>query len=449
MILQLISKIKNIKIRFNSTQTIFGSFILFILLGSILLSLPISSNEIGSTDFLTCLFTATSSMCVTGLVVVDTATHWSMFGQIVILILIQVGGLGVIVVAALIAIIIGQKFSIIQRATLQEALSVQKVGGIIKLTKVVITGVVLFELCGAILLFIAFIKDYDFLTALWYSFFHSISAFCNAGFDLMGNRQTFSSLTFYHADILVNITIMSLIVIGGIGFSVWNNIIKEKDNFRKWTLQTKIVIITTLTLIIIPAIYFYYFEFNDLTGASRILSSIFQSITTRTAGFNTADLTKMSDVGKAINIILMLIGGSPGSTAGGMKTTTFAVLVISTVAIFKKENEAHIFNRRIEIQIVKNAITIFMMYLTLLIICSFIICRVESISLLTSMFEVASAIGTVGLTLELTTKLSVVSRVIIIILMFLGRIGGLTFIYSVMPNINKKAGYIKEDITVG
>ena len=449
MFSRIIEKIKNIRIGFNSTQTIFGSFILVILIGTLLLSLPISSNGAGSTDLLTCLFTATSSMCVTGLVVVDTATHWSLFGQIVILILIQVGGLGVIVVAALIAIMLGQKFSIIQRTTLQEALSVQRVGGIIKLTKIVINGVIIFELSGAILLFISFIRDYDFLTALWYSIFHSISAFCNAGFDLMGHRQTFSSLTFYHADVLVNITIMSLIVIGGLGFSVWNNVLKEKNNFRKWTLQTKIVIITTLSLILIPAVYFYYFEFNNLTGTSRILSSLFQSITTRTAGFNTADLTKMSDVGKGLNIILMLIGGSPGSTAGGMKTTTFAVLVISTVAIFKKENEAHIFNRRIEIQIVKNAITIFMMYLTLLIICSFIICRVENISLLTAMFEVASAIGTVGLTLELTTKLSVVSRVIIIILMFLGRIGGLTFIYSVMPNINKKAGYIKEDITVG
>ena len=449
MMLKLINKISNLKIHFSTTQTIFGSFLLTILLGALLLSLPIASNANESTDLLSCLFTATSSMCVTGLIVVDTATHWSFFGQLVIIILIQIGGLGVILMASIISLFLGQKINFIQRATLQEALSVQRVGGIIKLTKFILKGVLIFELGGAVLLFISFIKDFDILTAVWYSIFHSISAFCNAGFDLMGVKTPFSSLTYYQSNVLVNVVIMLLIVIGGLGFTVWNNIYRDKTNFRKWTLQTKLVVITTIILIVLPAIYFYYFEFNNVNGTSRVLQSLFQSVTTRTAGFNTADFSKMTDVGEALSIILMLIGGSPGSTAGGMKTTTFIVLIVSTIAIFKKENEAHIFNRRVEIQVVKNAITIFMMYLYLFVICGFIICKIENTTLMETFFEVASAIGTVGLSHGITAGLTNISKVILMFLMFFGRVGGLTFIYSIMPTLDKKSGYIKEDVTVG
>lgn len=444
MIMNIFKNIKIIKL--NSTQTILGSFILAILFGAVLLSLPISSKTHTPTDFLTCFFTSTSAMCVTGLVVVDTATHWSFFGQLIILILIQFGGLGIIVIASIVAIFLGQKINLIHRTTLQEALSVQKVGGIIKLTKFIINGVIIFEILGSIFLLTVFIQEFDLPTAIWYSIFHSISAFCNAGFDLMGD---FSSLTNYQSNILVNITIMVLIVIGGLGFTVWNNIVTKKADFRKYSLQSKIVIITTVLLIIIPATYFYFFEFDDLTGKTRILSALFQSITTRTAGFNTADFSKMSEVGQSISIILMLIGGSPGSTAGGMKTTTFAILVISTIAIFKHENEPHIFDRRIEVQIIKNAITIFMLYLNLFLVASFFICKIEQASLLKTSFEVSSAIGTVGLSHNFTSSLSNISRIIIIVLMFLGRVGGLTFIYAIMPTLNKKAGYISEDVTVG
>ena len=442
--------LKRIKItKLNSTQTILGSFFLAILLGAALLSLPISSRTHTSTDFLTCVFTSTSAMCVTGLIVVDTATHWSFFGQLIILILIQFGGLGIIVIASIVAIFLGQKINLIHRTTLQEALSVQKVGGIIKLTKFILNGVILFESLGAIFLLTNFIQEFDLPTAIWYSIFHSISAFCNAGFDLMGVRENFSSLTYYQSNVLVNVTIMLLIVIGGLGFTVWNNIVTHKTNIKKYSLQSKIVILTTLFLIIMPALYFYFFEFNTLDGKTRILSSFFQSITTRTAGFNTADFSKMSEVGQSISIMLMLIGGSPGSTAGGMKTTTFAMLIISTVAIFKHEYEPHIFNRRIEVRIIKNAITVFMLYLNLFLIASFVICKIENISLLKTNFEVSSAIGTVGLSQNITSGLSNLSRIIIIAVMFLGRVGGLTFIYAIMPTMNKKAGYISEDVAVG
>ena len=440
---------KHFKFRLSSTQTILGSFFIAIFLGAFLLSLPISSNTGRPTDFLSCIFTSTSAMCVTGLVVVDTATHWSFFGQLIILILIQIGGLGIIVVAAIIAIFLGQKINLVHRTTLQEALSVQVVGGIVRLTKFIIYGVIFFELLGAFLLFINFIHEFSLPKAIWYSIFHSISAFCNAGFDLMGFREKFSSLTHYQSNILVNVTIMLLIVIGGIGFVVWNNIFDKKNNYQKYSLQTKIVLITTAILILGPALYFYFFEYNSLKGSTRVLTSLFQSITTRTAGFNTADFSKMSEVGQSISIILMLIGGSPGSTAGGMKTTTIAILVISTIAIFKKENEAHIFNRRIEVQIVKNAITIFMLYISLFVIASFLICKIENKPLLTICFEVSSAIGTVGLSHSTTPTLSNISQVIIIILMFLGRVGGLTFIYAIIPSLSKKAGYIAEGVAVG
>ncbi|MBR3288569.1 MAG: Trk family potassium uptake protein [Lachnospiraceae bacterium] len=435
--------------KLNSTKIILGSFFIAVIIGTLLLSLPFASKDGNSTDFLSCLFTATSSLCVTGLVVVDTATHWSFFGQLIILILIQVGGLGVIVVTSLIAIFLGQKISFWQRTTLQEALSVQKVGGIIKLVMFVIRLVIIFELSGAFLLFFQFVKDFDLPTAIWYSFFHSISAFCNAGFDLMGAREPFSSLTFYQSNTLVNVVVMFLIVFGGIGFSVWDDIITRRFHFRKYKLQSKIVFFTTLFLILLPAIYFYFYEFQTLPTKTRVLSSLFQSVTTRTAGFNTADFNDMTDVGKSISMMLMLIGGSPGSTAGGMKTTTIAILIISTISVFKRQNEPHIFNRRIGMQIIKNAMTIFMMYLNMFLIFAFLICNLCGFELMDTLFETASALGTVGLTLGITTKLSSLSMVFIIILMFLGRVGALTFIYAIIPSLNSEPGYISENVAVG
>lgn len=436
-------------IKFSSTQIIISSFIITILAGAILLTLPIASNGGHHTNFLTALFTSTSAMCVTGLVVVDTVKHWSFFGQLIILILIQIGGLGVIMVASLIFVFLGQKINIMQRTTLQEALSVKRVGGIVKLTKFIITSVLVIELIGALFLFIVFIKDFDFFTAVWYSLFHSISAFCNAGFDLMGLTIDYISFVDYQSNIILNITIMLLIIIGGLGFVVWADIRNKKTNYRKYSLQTKLVLMTSLVLIIIPAIYFFFFEFSSFNMKNRILASFFQSVTTRTAGFNTANFGDMSDVGKAISTILMLIGGSPGSTAGGMKTTTFIVLLVSTISIYKRSNEAHIFNRRIEIHIVRNAITVFMLYLTLHLLSSFAISIIENKHLIDCMFVTASALGTVGLSVEYTSNYGNASRIILIILMYLGRVGGLSFIYAVIPSLNKRPGFISEDVTVG
>lgn len=437
------------KFKLNSTQIIIGSFLLVILVSSLLLMLPIASKMGVWTNFLDCVFTATSSLCVTGLVVFDTATYWSIFGQIIILILIQMGGLGIIMVTSIIIIILGQKVSLFQRTTLQQALSVQKVGGIVKLTKFIIKGTIFFELLGSLILFLHFKNEFPMLKAIWLSIFHSISAFCNAGFDLMGFTGKFSSLSSLKSNILVNTTIMFLIVIGGLGFIVWDDIVKKKFNFHQYKLQSKLVLFTTFFLILIPTLFFYFYEFKNYPSDSRFLVSIFQSITTRTAGFNTINPDSLSEASKGITIALMLIGGSPGSTAGGMKTTTFIVMLISTFAIFRKENEATIFNRRIRIEIIRNAIAIFMMYINLFLISGLILCIIEDISLIEALYETSSAIGTVGSSLGVTTKLSNISKVIIIFLMFMGRVGGLTFIYAIMPSLNKKSGYIYEDVTVG
>ena len=438
---------KHLKI--NSMQYIIGGFLLVILLGTFLLMLPISSRQNTPTDFLSCLFTATSSVCVTGLVVVDTATHWSLFGQIIILTMIQIGGLGVIMIASIIMLLLGQKFNLMQKNTLQETLSLHKVGGVIDIARFIIFTTISIEIAGAILLFFTFRNDFPTMKAIWYSIFHSISAFCNAGFDLMGVKSQFSSLTYYHNNINLNVVVMFLIIVGGLGFAVWDDIKSKKLKFKKYTFQSKIVIVTTLLLIIIPAIYFYIFEFENYKGIDKILVSIFQSITPRTAGFNTVSMSEFSEVGLAITILLMLIGGSPGSTAGGMKTTTFAIMIISTIAVFRRKNEAVIFNKKIPIETVRNALTIFMMYLGISFVCAMIITKIENVELMKVIFETSSAIGTVGSTFDLTTTLSSVSRVIIIVLMFIGRVGGLTLIYAIIPSLNKDIGYLPGKITVG
>ena len=437
------------KIKLTSTRIIIGGFIIAILIGTLLLMLPISNKMNKVTDFSDCLFTATSALCVTGLVVKDTATYWSMFGQTIILILIQLGGLGIIIVTSVIMILLGSKIGLLQRTTLQEALAANRVGGIVKLTKFVINGTIAVEFTGAVLLFLSFKNDYPFIKAIWYSVFHSVSAFCNAGFDLMGEVEKFSSLTIYRTNILVNIVIMMLIITGGIGFYVWHDVLTKKTKFVKYRLQSKLVIFTTLFLIILPAIYYYIIELNNYSGIDRFVSALFQSVTTRTAGFNTIDINSLSEIGQALTIMLMLIGGSPGSTAGGMKTTTFAIMLLSTIAIFRKQNELNVFNRRIPVEIVRNALAVFMMYLNLFLLSGFVICHIEKIKLMEAFFEVASALGTVGLTLGITPNLSIISKYIIIFLMYMGRVGGLTFVYAIVTELNRNIGYISEDVTVG
>lgn len=434
----------------TSFQIIIFGFALVILTGTILLMFPFSSREAGCAAFHDALFTATSAVCVTGLVVQDTATYWSSFGQLIILILIQIGGMGVVTIAVSIAIISGKKIGLMQRSTMQESISAPQMGGIVRLTSFIFKAVFLFELIGALFMMPVFIKEFGPGKGIWYAIFHSISAFCNAGFDLMGVREHFSSLVSFTVNPIINVTIMTLIIMGGIGFLTWNDIFEKKKNFKRYRLQSKIVLVTSAVLIAIPAVYFFFGEFNHLPMPQRFWGSLFQAVTPRTAGFNTIDLNTLTEAGKAIFIILMLIGGSPGSTAGGMKTTTIAVLFASVMAVFGRRNDAHFFGRRISESVIRSAAAILILYLTLFITGALVISRVEQLPLLECLFETASAIGTVGLTLGLTPTLGLLSRSILIFLMFFGRVGGLTLIFAATSRTKITHSKLPEEkVTVG
>ena len=292
----------------SSFQIIILGFGMIIIVGTFLLMLPLSTQSREWTPFIDALFTATSAVCVTGLVVQDTATYWSYFGQMVLLFLIQIGGMGVVTVGASLALLSGKKISFMQRSIMQEALSAPQVGGIVKLTSFVVKGSLLFEMLGAFIMMPIFLRDFGW-KGIWMSFFHSISAFCNAGFDLLGINAKYSSLVSYAWNPVINITIMVLIVIGGIGFLTWTDRVNHKHHIRQYRMQSKVILLTTLLLIIVPFVYFFSFEFKNLSLERRILASFFQAITPRTAGFNTVDLTLLSEAGIGIMILLMLIGG--------------------------------------------------------------------------------------------------------------------------------------------
>ena len=434
----------------TSFQLIIMGFAGVILLGTVLLMLPFSSAEKVITPFHEALFTATSAVCVTGLVVKDTGSYWSLAGQTIILALIQTGGLGVVTVAASVSLLSGKKISLMQRSTMQDAISAPKVGGIVRLTRFILRGTFLIEAAGTVLLLPVFMGDYG-KKGIWMSVFHSISAFCNAGFDILGTDSSmFPSLTGYSGNILINLVIMLLIITGGIGFLTWDDIYTNKLNFKRYRMQSKIILMTTACLILFPTVFFYICDLTKLPMEKRLLAAAFQSVTTRTAGFNTINISEMSEASKAVMILLMLIGGSPGSTAGGMKTTTFSVLILNAIATFRSQENAGAFGRRLEYHVIKNAATIAMLYFALFFGGGIAISVYEGLPLLDCLYEAASAVGTVGLTLGITPELHVFSQVVLIILMYLGRVGGLTLIYAVFSGRNKgNAKLPLEKITVG
>lgn len=438
------------KHRLSSFQIIISGFVGVILLGALLLMLPVSTTEGCITPFNETLFTATSAVCVTGLVVQDTGSYWSGFGQAVILALIQIGGLGVVTVAASFALLSGRKISLMQRSTMQDAISAPKVGGVVRLTQFILRGTFLIELLGAAAMLPVFCRDYGW-RGIWMAVFHSISAFCNAGFDILGTENNlYPSLTGYTGSPIINITIMLLIVIGGIGFLTWDDICEHKWHFHRYRVQSKVILAITGFLIVVPAAFFFFEDFSALPTGTQLLVSFFQSVTTRTAGFNTVALSAMSSASKGIMILLMLIGGAPGSTAGGMKTTTLGVLLANAVATFRQRDNAQFFKRRIDCNTVKTASTILTMYLTLFFGGGIFISVYEHLPLSDCLYETSSAVGTVGLTLGITPQLHIPSQIVLIILMYLGRVGGLTLIYATLSG--KKAGNAKlpqEKITVG
>lgn len=436
--------------KITSSQIIVLGFLGAILLGALLLMLPFATADGKGASFADALFTATSATCVTGLIVQDTATYWSGFGQAVILIMIQVGGMGVVTMAVAVSVASGKKIGLMQRSTMQEAISAPQMGGIVKLTGFILKTTAIIEGTGAVIMAPVFIKEFGFPKGIWYAVFHSISAFCNAGFDLMGAKEKYSSLTYFIDNPLINIVIMTLIIVGGIGFLVWQDVKLNKFHIHKYRMQSKLVLITSAVLIVLPALCFFFSDFKEMPMLTRIFGSVFQSVTTRTAGFNTADLTKLGSGNIAVMIVLMLIGGSPGSTAGGMKTTTLAVLILTAVSVFRRKEHTNFAGRSIADSVLRNAIAIVTMYVTLFLTGGVIITVVEKLPMMTCMFETASAIGTVGLTLGITPSLGPVSRLIIIFLMYIGRVGGLTLIFSALTtNQSNMARLPQEKLTVG
>lgn len=441
--------------RITPEQIIIAGFGLTIMLGALLLMLPISTKDGNGATFFDAVFTSTSAACVTGLVLHDTFSYWTIFGQGVILLLIQVGGMGVVTMAIAVFIFTGRKIGLKERFLMQEAISAPQVGGIVRMTSFILKATLCIEAIGAILLAFRFCPRFGSGLGIWYAIFHSISAFCNAGFDLMGQEEAYSSLTGFSADPVVNLTIMLLIIIGGIGFFVWDDIRRNKLHFRLYRLHTKMVLVTTVALLVFPAIYFFFLEFgrdvwNFQTTGERLLASLFQTITPRTAGFNTIDLTKIAEPALFIIIFLMVTGGSPGSTAGGYKTTTLATLILCTRAVFRKNDTIQSFGRRFPQETLRRAITIFSVYLLLVITGGLIICSIEGIPLLAAFFETASAIGTVGLSLGITPSLAPLSQAILVGLMFFGRVGGLTLIYAVASKQTASVAQMpQEKIIVG
>lgn len=434
----------------NSSQIIIFGFLGVILTGTLLLMLPIASRSRQVTPFSDALFTATSAACVTGLVVRDTVTSWSLFGQVILLILIQIGGMGIVTASVAVFLFSGRRISLKQRSTMQESISAAQVGGIVRLTGFILKTTLLLELCGAAVMTPVFARDFGLAHGIWYGIFHSVSAFCNGGFDLMGNTGEYSSLCFYISQPVINVTIMLLIVLGGLGFTTWDDLRSTRFHLRFCTMQTKTVLAVTGLLLVLPALYFFFFEFGAFPMKERVWSSLFQSVTLRTAGFNTVDFAGISEGGQLIMICLMLVGGSPGSTAGGMKTTTLAVLLAAAFSVIRKKDDAQLFHRRVAPEIVRNAVAILTLYLFCFLAGGIAISRIEQLPLLPCLFETASAIGTVGVTTGITRSLGMISRLILILMMFCGRVGGLTILFAtISPRSGSVSRYPREKLIVG
>ena len=412
--------------------------------------LPFSSRSGEWTSVTDALFTATSASCVTGLVLYDTWSHWTWFGQLVILSLIQIGGMGVVTMTTVLSKIVGKRLGLQARTTMQEAVSAPNLGEIMKYTRFIFLGCMIFEVLGAVALSPVFISEYGPLKGIWLSVFTSISAFCNAGFDLNGTHGEFSSMTPYMDNPVVVITLVFLILTGGLGFLTWMDIRKHGFKFYKYSTQSKLIIVMELLLVSIPMIYLWFGEYGDYPANQRFLASLFQAVTPRTAGFNTTDYNDFSGTGVVMTIILMLIGGAPGSTAGGMKITTITILFLTMLAFFKREKSPAIFKRRITTEAIYGAVAVFMLDVMLAVLGSMSIARIEHRAFLTALFESASAVGTVGLSMGITPTLHTVSKFILIILMYTGRVGGLTLVFAAITR--KSTGnrqYPADNIAVG
>lgn len=441
----MLNKIR--KIHLTPAQYITLGFLIIILLGGFVLYLPCSYTESSNPSIIDTIFTAASAVCVTGLVTLDTATTWTFFGQLWILCLIQIGGIGFVTIITTIFISFKKKVSLPSKIIARESLSQDSLGDIINVVKKVVIVTFIIELIGVFLLAIYFIPSYGFLEGLWYSIFHSISAFCNAGFDLMGN---FSSITSYATNITILLNTSALIIIGGLGFAVWSELYSFK-NLKKLSLHTKIVLLTTFILIVCGMVFIFLFEYNNsktignMSIIDKLTNSFFASVTTRTAGLNSIPLNDMTGASKFLTIIFMFIGGSPGSTAGGIKTSTLAIIVLIIIAIIKGREDTEVYGKRISKDTVQKAILVFMLGIFIVLVVTLILTITEQASLESLIFEAVSAFGTVGLTLGVTPHLSIIGKIVIMITMYLGRVGPMTVMLAITRKKRKRDYRYPED----
>ncbi len=426
-----------VKAKMTVWQFLSLGYLIVILTGSLLLMLPFATRDGQSTSYVNALFTATSATCVTGLVPYDTNTHWTLFGQIVILCLIQTGGLGFMTFVSVVFSALRRNLGLYERKVLMQSAGEEQLSGIRRLVRRIFIGTAIFEGTGAVLLAFRFIPDFGAAKGIYYAIWHSISAFCNAGFDLMGGNfgdGKFVSLTHYATDPLVSLTIAFLIIIGGLGFCVWSDIINTRCNVKKFRLYTKVVLLVNIVLLLVSTVLFLVFErnnpnYDNFSFGEKLLVSFFNATTPRTAGFNTVDLTSLSDSGYLLTVMLMFVGGSSGSTAGGIKTSTLAVILMGILSVFRGRKDIEIGKKRVDYSLVSQALAIFVSCLILVMTATLIICAIEPDSIASFrsvLFEAVSALGTVGLSLSLTPILSTASKCILILLMYAGRVGILT-----------------------
>ena len=445
---------KQPKARKSTTRLIAFGFAMIILTGTLLLTLPFA-NKSGHGNMLNSLFTATSATCVTGLVVADTYQNWTTFGQLVILCMIQVGGLGFMTIGAYISVILKKRIGLQEREQLQESVNTLEIAGVVRLVKKIVQGALCIEFLGAVLLSFRFIPRFGVVKGIYYSLFHAVSAFCNGGFDLIGTEEAYSSLVAYEGDILVNLVIVALILVGGIGFIVWDDVARNKWHFKRYLLHSKIVLTVTFLLTVIGTVLFLLTEnnaaFAGMSPLEKVLGALFSAVTPRTAGFNSVDTAALSNSGKLITMVMMFVGGSPGSTAGGVKTTSVIVLLFYAGAMVLNKEDINLFGRRLTDEVVKKANAVVIINATLTIVATVIIMALQPLlNFEDVLFEVLSAIGTVGMTVGITRDLDIIARVILIVLMYCGRLGSLSFaLVFAQKNTSAPMRQPQEKIIVG
>lgn len=443
---------KKPKRRMTAKKVVGIGFAILILVGAILLSMPFATKT-GGISFVDALFTSASASCVTGLVVFDTYTQFTIVGQFIILLLIQIGGLGFMMVAILFSMMVGRRIGLRERSLLMESVSALNIGGIVRLTKRALIFTACIESIGAIILSFRFIPLFGVARGIWFSIFHAVSSFCNAGFDLMGVRAPGSSLMYFVNDPVVSITIPVLIILGGMGFFLWNDLMEKKFRFKKFRLHTKIMLTSTVILIVGGTILFFLLEYNhafaDLPLKGKILAAFFQSVTPRTAGFNTVSMNELSSGGSILTVLFMIIGAGSGSTGGGLKITTTAVLLLHMLSYVKGYEGIDIFGRRVEDGAIKKAAANIASYLFVGIAGCMVIAA-SGFGATASVFEAFSALGTVGLSMGITSSLTIIPQLVITFMMYFGRVGSMTVAMAVTEGrVKEHLGNIKENIIVG